>query len=821
MQLLHTEKTMAKKKTIPITADDTQARATIGQLKDFTKKSMNESAKAVEKSSKDIAGAYKKMGIRTDASIRKSTKAAKDNYKQIKNSGTASAREVKEAHNKMTAKIKANNLELRGGAGMLSKVYSAVKGKIVGIGIAVVAAGFAIKKAFDFAEAGAKLQVMRKSFHSYAKSVGADGDDILAKLKEVSKGTVSEADLIASAGKAMLLGLAPDKLVTLLEVARAASKITGDSITKSFDDITTGVGRQSRMILDNLGIILRVGDANEKYAESLGKTVEELTEAEKKLAVLNATAEAGQLIITGVGEDTLTTADKIARMKVSFTEMIDKMKIFAADVFEKIEPGLNVMGKGFVSLWKGILVGVDGAISGMNALKFVILDAAKWTLILAKGFTFISDKLGITNNATATLNVMMKDLNKQMDKAARGMSKAGRKAIALEKAEEKLNRTTKESTSWEEKRRRAIEKTKEEATDAAKDRLKESEKTLEALKKQEDAQKEVNKVTRQRISDAKQALTDLRSDITAIDALLESIRASMAAADVSREQQGLTSAQVLIDNVNRAVELTKQADKAFKEGRRDEAIALTQAVIDARNAVASANKLEMQEAGISPAGLDEARILAEQLAVDVQEMATTFSQLQTDKIPGATAEIAKLEVELTTGKTILKEYVSLIKEATDEATKLKDKLSLDTTATHTQVIKTVQAQAEGGLVQQPIKARTGRYFPGYGGGDKIDIKGEAGEFMLRKEAVRDLSLQAAHAFNNRDIPALIASLTAPAQRMAEGGPVKPQGSTETVNLNLTAGGNTLKTTAPKDSTKVFIKSIKRMNITHGRGKRVY
>ena len=191
---------------------------------------------------------------------------------------------------------------------------------------------------------------------------------------------------------------------------------------------------------------------------------------------------------------------------------------------------------------------------------------------------------------------------------------------------------------------------------------------------------------------------------------------------------------------------------------------------------------------------------------------------------------------------------------TKEAQATINELKKPTSSTHTVYVKEVFTKALGGLIAPihrrlggmipgydkaigsfngrmerafpgydrmitPIKARAGRHFPGYGGGDRINVLAEAGEFMLRKEAVRDLGLSAARAFNNSDIAGLFASLTSPVQRMQEGGSV--QGPTETVNLNLTAGGNTLKTTAPKDSAKKFIKDIKRMNIINGRAKRVY
>jgi hypothetical protein len=77
--------------------------------------------------------------------------------------------------------------------------------------------------------------------------------------------------------------------------------MTGQSITEAFNDITMGVARQSRLILDNLGIIIRVEEANELYAKSLGKTALALTDAEQRQGFMNAVLKAGNDMIARLG----------------------------------------------------------------------------------------------------------------------------------------------------------------------------------------------------------------------------------------------------------------------------------------------------------------------------------------------------------------------------------------------------------------------------------------------------------------------------------------------------------------------------------------
>lgn len=162
--------------------------------------------------------------------------------------------------------------------------------RLLGIGTGLTAAGvggaLAIKSLTD--EAG-KAQGISSAFNNF---FGKEAPANLAKLTEATRGTVSEVDLMTQANQALLLGIDPEALPAMFEGAFAAASATGRPVADAIRDITTGIGRQSRLILDNLGIIVSQEKANVKLAAALGKTTSELTEAEKKQAFMNATMEA-------------------------------------------------------------------------------------------------------------------------------------------------------------------------------------------------------------------------------------------------------------------------------------------------------------------------------------------------------------------------------------------------------------------------------------------------------------------------------------------------------------------------------------------------
>ena len=192
----------------------------------------------------------------------------------------------------------------------------------------VVAAIFAMKQAWDFADAAARFDQQEQAFTNLAASHGVNAKMVIADLKVMSGQMVSTAQLMTSAGSAMLLGIPADRLSEMMEIARAAAKVMGTSVQDAFNDIATGIGRQSPLILDNLGITIKLEKAYGSYASQLGKTTSQLTDSEKKQAFLNAAMDAGQEIVQRVGKQSLNAAQAMAM----FTATMADMKIWAGKV---------------------------------------------------------------------------------------------------------------------------------------------------------------------------------------------------------------------------------------------------------------------------------------------------------------------------------------------------------------------------------------------------------------------------------------------------------------------------------------------------------
>ena len=130
---------------------------------------------------------------------------------------------------------------------------------------------------------GASVQTLRASFETLVDTTGGTVLS-LEKIRKATKGTVSDVELLKQANQAMALGLPTDQLDELFGAAMKLGHAMGISTTHAVESLATGIGRQSRLILDNLGITFKAEDAYRWYADSIGKTVSELDESEQRLA---------------------------------------------------------------------------------------------------------------------------------------------------------------------------------------------------------------------------------------------------------------------------------------------------------------------------------------------------------------------------------------------------------------------------------------------------------------------------------------------------------------------------------------------------------
>ena len=217
-------------------------------------------------------------------------------------------------------------------AGLLSNAFSTMRSKLLLVNFAM---GMGIRQLAKFGEQSAKLQNMETAFNSLSGGA-VKAEESLLKLTDATNGTMSNFDLFQQANNAMILGVTKnsDEMSEMFDMAQRLGRALGKDTKESVESLITGIGRQSRLMLDNIGIIVKADEAYKSYADKLGVSVDKLTDAEKKQAFMNATLESAREKLKSLPQETLTTQEQFDKFKASSSNL-------AAVIGDRLNPSLG------------------------------------------------------------------------------------------------------------------------------------------------------------------------------------------------------------------------------------------------------------------------------------------------------------------------------------------------------------------------------------------------------------------------------------------------------------------------------------------------
>jgi len=164
-----------------------------------------------------------------------------------------------------------------------------------------------------FVDSALENEPLQRSYERLTETAQISADEMLKAMRKASKWTVSDTKLMASANTALSLNVvkSADDMATLMEIARVKWQAMWRSMEEALDDIVRWLWRASPMILDNLWIVINQTEAQEEYAKQLWKTASQLTEAEKKQALVNAVVKQGKQELLETWELQLTMAERL------------------------------------------------------------------------------------------------------------------------------------------------------------------------------------------------------------------------------------------------------------------------------------------------------------------------------------------------------------------------------------------------------------------------------------------------------------------------------------------------------------------------------
>lgn len=151
---------------------------------------------------------------------------------------------------------------------------------------------YAASEAFRILNEAANFDRLQEQLASFSAGVSGVNVRELARDLEVASGfalTFKEAISLSTQGTAF--NFTSEQMRKLTELTRKASVALGRDFSDSMDRVTKGIAKQEIEVLDEIGVVTRLETAFSKFAPTIGKTVDQLTEYERQVALTNEVME--------------------------------------------------------------------------------------------------------------------------------------------------------------------------------------------------------------------------------------------------------------------------------------------------------------------------------------------------------------------------------------------------------------------------------------------------------------------------------------------------------------------------------------------------
>ena len=262
---------------------------------------------------------FKSQGAKSLRTALKNLAKAQDNLTGKMKSNTVVGKDV----SKQTDILGVKGKRLAASNGILANSFATIRSKML---LVTFAMSMGVRQLVDMVKESAKVSDMTRAFNTLSESV--EGGEIgLQKLRDATNGTMSQFDLFQQANNAMILGVTrnTDEMAEMFDMAQRLGRALGRDTASSVESLITGIGRQSRLMLDNIGIIVKADEAYESYAKKLKTTADKLSDSQKKEAFLEATMASARAKVADLGDETTTTTDAFDRFSSSSSELANRI----------------------------------------------------------------------------------------------------------------------------------------------------------------------------------------------------------------------------------------------------------------------------------------------------------------------------------------------------------------------------------------------------------------------------------------------------------------------------------------------------------------
>ena len=263
-----------------------------------------------------------------------------------------------DAYNKREKALYQSNLSTSKGFSKMKQTIGSGSSGLVAAYATLAANVFAATAAFNTFREAAQVEQLIEGLNQVGIAAGRNLGFASEKLVEVAGHAISTEQAMRSMALGVSSGFSTEQMEGLTRVARGASLALGRNMTDAMDRLTRGAAKLEPEILDELGIMVRLDDATEAYAASMGKSVTQLSQFERRQAFLNAILEQGEQKFGALTESIdVNPYDKLA------SSLANLQKTIVSFFGKGFEPLVNALSSNVYALGAAV-VGFGSTLAG-------------------------------------------------------------------------------------------------------------------------------------------------------------------------------------------------------------------------------------------------------------------------------------------------------------------------------------------------------------------------------------------------------------------------------------------------------------------------
>lgn len=292
-----------------------------------------------------------------------------------------------------------------------------------------------------------EYQAAMNGVKAVASATGNDVANSLQAVKDVTaSGLISQADAAAAIKNLQLYGYSVEEATQMINImtdAAVYNRQANYSVSEAVRTTTEGIRMENSVLSDASGITTNIAKMYENYAAQLGKSTNNLTQAEKAQAVYNGFLREGGVFAGNAESYTNTLAGSQQQLDTAMTQVSQTM----GAVFAQFSPiikgfadwvGQNQQLVASLGIFVGILTAGAGLVAALNlarkAITAVRTALTAMTLIQKAaiggfvGLAVAAAAVGsamLVANAVNSMNDEMEDLGDFSANASGGMQDLG------------------------------------------------------------------------------------------------------------------------------------------------------------------------------------------------------------------------------------------------------------------------------------------------------------------------------------------------------------------------------------------------------------